>query len=417
MDNNFIYNADKQGELANDHLIRDGGIGIQRSVAKSKYQRNYQMDHIQTNNPNLSNTDVYLNMTIHNFNTNDRIVAAYTEDRKKALLKNASDYKMSVVRFDAPSQEIPMFFWRDNYYSITIRVVDSANTVYEVQEYLKFVPREIPAETGDNRAVYTVDQMIESIRQAINDICDQLPATCPIRLNQNFRPNLSFNPSTSLFDWIIKQDVSGGAPWANLTFENTIDPTTQATSLATVSNATAQLFVNRKLDFLFENIPKKEFQPSSTTFQTNNKETLYNVIPGGYNIQDIAGTDYYILRQTFSTINLWYELYKIVIISNMEIRKEFIGVSTGDTNSNQIEPSSLLARGILTDFDVEYNRATASRITYQPTAEYRFIDILKDGDLTFLDFQVFYQTVDGLLRPVLLEPNQSANIKILFRQK
>jgi hypothetical protein len=55
------------------------------------------------NCPNLADEDIYMNVTLFN-NTNDRnIPTEYREERGQPFLQKASDYKMSIVRLDLPT--------------------------------------------------------------------------------------------------------------------------------------------------------------------------------------------------------------------------------------------------------------------------------------------------------------------------
>ena len=384
------------------HLAEDwyrSQTEIPKKVHKTRYVKRHELEHDTTNTPNLSDADMYLNMTIHNYFEDRTIPCNYTENRKKPLLWNGKDWKMSVVRFDCPSQEIPMFFWKgDTNFQLGVYTVrDDAVIEQSGFQNVEYVSREDPVPADGEKAIWTVDQMVEAINSAVDVACDALPVANPLRATPANRPRLIYIPESQLFQWIYPETIAGAAPYTGLTWTDGL-------------GGTAYIYVNQKLDFLFDNFPKLESKTGSRV-----DSVRYLVYDNPNNLVDIGGSNYYVMEQQHSTLNLWYELYKIVITSNMEIRKEYIGIATDNEAGGN--PDSLSARGILTDFDLAFPRATSLRINYAPTAEYRWIDVLKEGILDFLDFKIYYQTQDGRLRELLLEPDQSANIKVLFRKK
>jgi hypothetical protein len=74
---------------------------------------------------------------------------------------------------------------------------------------------------------------------------------------------------------------------------------------------------------------------------------------------------------------------------------------------------------ILTDFQVPFSPSNTYKptIEYQPSGEYRLIDMYSNTPLSSLELSVYWKDNFGTLHPLLLGAGCSANLKIMFRRK
>jgi hypothetical protein len=73
----------------------------------------------------------------------------------------------------------------------------------------------------------------------------------------------------------------------------------------------------------------------------------------------------------------------------------------------------------MTDFEVPFSATNTYKqsVNYQPSGEYRLIDIQSDLPVSSIQVSVFWKNLDGILTPFYLDGGQSGNIKIMFRRK
>jgi len=73
----------------------------------------------------------------------------------------------------------------------------------------------------------------------------------------------------------------------------------------------------------------------------------------------------------------------------------------------------------LTDFEVPFtpNNTYKNTVNYNPTSEYRLIDVLSDIPLNAIDVSVFWKDIYGNLNPFTLASGCNASIKLMFRRK
>jgi hypothetical protein len=73
----------------------------------------------------------------------------------------------------------------------------------------------------------------------------------------------------------------------------------------------------------------------------------------------------------------------------------------------------------MTDFEVGFSASNTYKqtVNYQPSSEYRLIDIQSDLPISSIQVSVFWKDANGFLHPFYLDGGQSGNIKLMFRRK
>jgi len=342
-----------------------------------------------SNHPNLADEDIYVNITIEN-DTQSIKFGEFAETQTQPLLLKQNDYKMSVVRFDMPSSNFPIFVYQNNM-SVTLF---HPNTGAVSEQLLIAVNRSLTPSTLPIEGIWYIDQLMEMINTALSTAftaLGALPGGSP-----TVAPYFAYEPETkliSLYTPFEYQDTNAQRieVWTNFTLFDNIFPSfdVQFTDWAPQPDG-------KQIRFLIKNL-----KTNIIIDPTILPEPAVPVFPGQYLIKTTQGVE---------TTGTMFTFYKIVITSNiMNIRHESLSTSTSDGNPNNIP--------IVTDFDYSFDTINYDRITYIPTAEYRWIDLLTDLPLTQLGFKVHVQDQAGKLTPVRMLPGDSINIKFLFRKK
>lgn len=343
---------------------------------------------------NLSNQDIYVNVSLTNTNDVGVLPAKFLEERAQPLLKNPSEYKMSVVRFDIPSTAIKKFSYQNDF---IITLVHPASGL-QSQQTMVLIPSDVGTTLDDDPlGVWSFNQITQSInvtyQTAFNDLVAQYEAingpgswvTDPGNRPQS-PPIMYYNEVDKLFSVYCPTDMEDSNAdrvelWWNYEFH--------------------RLFITFYVEFYGIGIPTNLDIRVKIYDQLKNSETVNTI-------------NYYVMTQEYETTTLWFDTYKIVIVSHsMPIRREYIAAI-----SNQLDISgNTVQLGVLADFDYSFDTANISRIRYIPSAEFRWIDLLTTTPLKKLDIEIFVENTQGTLRPVILQPGQTFNCKLLFRRK
>ena len=124
-----------------------------------------------------------------------------------------------------------------------------------------------------------------------------------------------------------------------------------------------------------------------------------------------------------SSVGMWNPVSSIVFATTTlpihptqtSVPKIFNSATTVSMFSN----GSTNLTTILSDFEVPVSTTNQYRpeITYNPSAEYRLIDMYSNHNLNKVDLQVYWKDKFGNLNRFYLQPGCSASVKMLFRHK
>jgi hypothetical protein len=123
-------------------------------------------------------------------------------------------------------------------------------------------------------------------------------------------------------------------------------------------------------------------------------------------------TDYYKFTQDFSSLPYFASIRKILITSNtIPINAEVIPPPYGSSISTTLP--------IITDFviPIETIGSSKSIAIYNPSAQYRLIDMIGSTPLHKLDLNIMWEDLDGNIYPLYLSIFQQISIKIGFFRK
>jgi hypothetical protein len=123
--------------------------------------------------------------------------------------------------------------------------------------------------------------------------------------------------------------------------------------------------------------------------------------------------------QEFSTIALWCPITAIVFTSNtLPVVSNQVSTPVIYNNGLQIgnNGNNALINQVITDF-VSNDAVYKPQLVYEPSAQFRFIQLLSNRPLNTFDLQVYWKDRYGTLIPFYLGSGGTATIKVLFTKK
>lgn len=338
---------------------------------------------------------IYYDMSLNN-TTNAPITAALFDQRSQPLVDNPNKYHLSVVRFCIPTSYIPIFIWPDagdntannNYYSVTIR-----RAGVDYRTYLTYVCQNTPDDKFNiaRRFVYSYQQFIDAINIALNTSFVAAGGTATIP------PYLIFDSVSGLFSIVAEYAYANNAGEYEIYFNSKL----------------FSFFDNFKVKRLGYDLPNGK---DVLIYIQNNGNNDYKAHAPGFSAS--TTNDSYIMTQEYDSLFLWNSARSLVFISNtVPVANEALNVRNSESTS-----TTSTFRKIMTDFEFNIqsgisNNTLRSYVQYYPQGEYRLINLESNGALYTFDVQIFFQTADLKLYPLMIYPGEYISMKILFRNK
>lgn len=371
---------------------------------------------------NKRDTDhIYYNVNVTN-TTNSNLELSYRQQLGIPLIDNPSDYELSVVRFTLPGIDLPFFkvvyeegkngqavpFLGQDFY-VTFVYIDGSGDPYTYQQQLLWVP------TGYNpNANPNYDYSYFSIQQVIN-VINTAMATAWAALVVDF-PAITSTPPAFIFqDGLLKLVLPNPA----VLFATTKFPPFVGGQVS----GTAQIWFS---DILWRYLSSFNYYGSGNYY---NDYTDVMMDFSGLNLP--AGASYTVVSESPNFSN-WVSLQQIVITtSTLPVKSESLPQLTTLTNSqnnayisfntqgNTQGAGSLFNRPVISDF--AFTSTTGfdlfQTLYYNPTAEYRMIDLQGSTPIQTIDFEVFWIDTYGNFNKFIIGPGSKFTVKMLFRRK
>jgi len=349
----------------------------------------------------LPNESVYYDLTLTNPPTaTNAIPATHTETRSEPILKNQSQYKLSLMRMDVPSTSIPLFFQDEQDYTLSIQY--APDTLFSDNIEVPWIPSydtDYFTEFKDKQAVFNIVTFVASINQALESAFLSLIANYEAingvaswtgdAAKPQFSPFIKIDDRYLQLFWDTRANSSGA----------------EGCFIYTTSSLWYKLQTLGYFLFSY-NAPSKRDARFGIFDLSDNRVTLNEGQTNEY--------EAFVRQSVSSVLNLWHDVYKVVLSStSLSTRPEFI--TTTQVVNTQSENFKF---PIIEDFQVELGNTPDDfkRITFLPLGENRNIDILSDSPLYKLDFTASYLQSDLSLRQIYLQPGESMNLKILFEK-
>lgn len=352
---------------------------------------------------------------------------SFIETRNNPFLYDTEKYYMSIIRFSLDSPGLPVFIptikpapntnVNLTIYSVTLEWTNSAapHQTFTQQTYITFIPQNQSADippaptstanglqynAGGYYYVYNYQYFIYLINNAFTTCFNLLNAqviAAGLALPSTHAPVMAFDTDNNTA--IVNCDLAG---------------------YATTSAYPIKIYFNTPLTQLFSSFPcvlygyteplGKNAQLITNSFQNSNV-IQYPPYSPTYNAIQVF--------QEFSTIALWCPVTSIVFTSNTlpivsnQVSTPVIyseGTIVGSNGNN-----ALISQTI-TDF-IANDSIYKPQLIYEPSAQYRFIELISNRPLNTVDLNVFWKDKTGQLNPFILSSGSTATIKILFTKK
>jgi hypothetical protein len=362
---------------------------------------------------------IYLDISMINDDrtgTNPTPFLYFNEVRNNPILMNASQYYLSVVRFDMKTGSLPVFLPQVDLtqtdpnkliYQICLTYdgVESVVNLEWIPQDFNAVPPNTPFNSSDiNSAYYNCYSFQHFVLSIMNNAFVSAVTNLNTLCTTAGKVLPSLNPP--LCEWdinnfkiIIDADVVGYDP-------SLIKP--------------INIYFNTPLYSLFSSLDALYYGYNVT----NGKNYLLNMknMDNG-NIYVLNNISYIQAYQEFSTLptianpvqSLVFATSLLpVVASQVTVPKVF-----NDLNNYFAGFSNANFANVVTDFEIEVLAGTLYKplVHYSPTAQYRYIDMTSDTPLQNIDIAIYWKDNYNVLHPFTLQSQNSCNIKILFRKK
>jgi len=296
----------------------------------------------------------------------------FSVNRVQPIVNKCDDYEMAVVRFSLPLTSVPLIVFEDNYFSVSL-TLNIGGVVSEYTEFLQWVPNSNL--NLENRYIYIVQDLLDLINNAYALAFSNLSSAHIITATKP--PFMSFSSESNL--------ITLNVPQAFL-----------ADGIDVYANEKLYLKMNSFQDYYYE-------FPSEG--QLNYRFVIQDLFDNNVNYD---GVDYYTFTQQYATIGTLSDLQSIIFnTTQIPVNRELDGAQKN------------ISSNFLTDFEpLQSNKwYGGGLIQFFPQGPLRYQDLLSKGELKDIDIQIKWKSKKGEIYPYLLQGDQSATIKILFRKK
>lgn len=368
---------------------------------------------------NTSERLIYYDLTMSNVDSanSDNVNQLVFKDRRDTpILNSIKDYRMSIIRFELSTWQLPVFYFQpktnsndasDGIYSCSLAWRTPGSTTYGDQEQVLFTaqdksktkpaaPNTFPngiTPYDEYYFVYNFNNFIDMVNDALLTAFTKLQGDVPA-LNTASAPILVWDKDT------LKATLYSELDFYDVTADNHI-----------------QIFFNRPLFSLFNSFPMYEYLPESNgrhyQILTNPRSGIQTTTIAAYSSAELIVTS-----QEFPTNESWTPINSIVFTTTMPVLSSVQSNPTIFQNGVQQYLSSTYnnTQTIISDFQTDQNNYR-STVFYIPSAEYRYISLL-NNDVPLYELTIYAWLKDryGILRPFTMPSNSVFSMKILFER-
>ena len=365
---------------------------------------------------------VYYDLVIRNFASQPKQHLRFSETRNSALVPKASDYLLSIIRFQVDTTSLPVLFCdiqkeqsNPNLtpYCITLNYKDKFGTditttptyvVWEPQHKDSIVPSAPSKNTtgyqdfnSDYYYCYTYQHFIELINKCFVEARTKLVSLVPL-LSTVETPFMSWDVSTN------KASIYLRSPY----YESGLSP-----------NVTPRItiYFNQPLMTLFNSFPYLRYD---SNVKTQQYEIICNSFFGINMVELDQNTNRFIkVSQEYSTTAQWSPVSSLIFTSNtLPVRANQLSnpIVLDDGKVVQFQDNtSNVYQNIITDMCVDEN-IYKPNVLYIPST-YRYIELIGNQDIRNVELSLYWRDKLGYLREFYLDAGSSASVKLMFQAK
>jgi hypothetical protein len=349
-------------------------------------------------------------------------VLNFIETRNVPFLYDAEKYYMSIIRFSLDTPNLPVFVptiqlnqpdINLTIYTVCLQWINPLDDtqVYTVITPVIFIPQSkiapippapnvtgIQYNGGNYYNIYNYQYFIYLINEAFIVCYNQLKAEVEadgLALPSDYYPVLSWDTynNTAIMNCDILGYSTNAANYIKIFFNTPL----------------AQLFSSFPV-IINSEVPGLNAQLITNSFSDSN---VIQYPPSNPTYDAIQ------VFQEFSTVALWSPITAIVFTSNtLPIVSNQVSTPIVFNNGNLFggNGNNSLVNQVITDF-ISNDGVYKPNLVYEPTAQYRWIQLMGSRPLTTFDLQVYWKDKLGQLNPFYLATGSTATVKILFSKK
>jgi hypothetical protein len=370
---------------------------------------------------------VYYDVVITNIKseTTDPPILQFNENRANPIIQNTGEYYMSIIRFQVDSTSLPIFIpeiqtGQNNpnltIYSVTLEYLGTA-----VQTFIEWIPQNTsvpvpppPTQQPNGLQAFSeyyyafnyqvlIYQIFEALQTCFDDLVTATGGgASPI-----------FTAHAPVITWDTQSNTAIIS--AESAFYNRGVP-------AIVPNPIT-LYFNAPLFNLFSSFPMRYLGISGVTLGRNylieifQDDTNTILLPVTATSGQYQATQ---LQQEYTTTATWTPISSIVFCSNtIPIVSNMLSAPLVYNDGRIVQALSgnnANFAQIITDLASNDNNYKPN-LLYEPSAQYRYIDMFGNSPLTNIDISVFWKSKLGILVPFRLNSGSSCSLKFLFQRK
>lgn len=352
---------------------------------------------------------IYYNVDIVNARTqsNGNIdpIASFSETRDTPIISDASQYKMSIIRFTMNGiKDLPLFIpiieenqpdRNKTIYKISLKSGSSTITqnimFYPENSNLSVSPQSLEKQNfaDDYYYIHTYSHMVKLLNETFASAIQQL----------NTATSQTYIPPVMVYDPLEK----------GFHFY-----------IPTGANGDYDIFFDRNLYNLFSNFPSiRNLSSDDLAYQ------IEKVYPLGLNEVTLQGNTYVKLQQEYNSIGtFWSPIESIVFTSNLlPIVSEGVAPTSiyGKENISTPVSSSTNFEPIITDIALTLDDAYNYKefISYIPTSQYRYVSLTNSQQaIKSINVNIFWKCrYNGQLIPLRMSNLSNISLKFLFEKK
>jgi len=388
------------------------------------------------------------------------IEAYYRDDNTQPIIKNPSDYNMSIVRFTCPGSLLPIFIFRPETYYVFLsyKGVVSDKAAGEV-EYIN-IRDNLPVTHPLYYYVNDYNQFLTMVNRAYasaftNLTAKAITAGTPLPAG-SYRPYFTFDSSANLIKLVVQEDsylatdpyalwpdadCDAIEVWADVDlakflsgFQVLVRTSFSSTAVYGVATDVYQKFIVasngiNNISSIYPDSASSDGWSSTVTyaigdvvfFQGNFYISLTNANTGnvptstlGTNWNSYYGYNGLIMAQEYVALYTWNQPKFIVFVSTT---LPIVPEQLPNSNINTSQVANY--RKIISDFSLATNIGSEIRstLTYNPSAEFRRISLTSTEPLYSVDVKPYWVDADGVFYPLYINPGDQITVKILFEKK
>jgi hypothetical protein len=310
---------------------------------------------------------------ITNTNTN----LSFEVNLTQPILKKPSDWSVSVIRYRLPNYNTPIFTFISNFYQMQLSYNGFTTSTY------------ISLNSGYNPNhpyIFEIQCYVSMLNATIQTLFTQLALLTTLPTSDY--PYVIYNESTTLLSLVANKGY-----------------------FATDGSVSTPITLN------FNNALQQQLQGFPIISDSTNTTFPFKLCIQSFNGSNLSG-NYLTMTSQQPILQQLTDFDGIVLTSDMPTKNEYVGYNINNTSvaGSQI---SQISFPILQDFtpqDLTVSNFHES-IVYNAIVPYRQTDLQSDITINRIRIEAYVTNTSGSITPVVMPPNGSANIKLMFTPK